>query len=79
MASRKKLDQRINEGQQAAAILRGIGEWISAAPGRRVSVSFDKSGWHVSIDDTRRTSGGSIADALAQAAQVVTFEPEASS
>jgi hypothetical protein len=74
--TRKKLDQGIHEGQQATAILKGIGEWISAAPGRRVTITFGADGWHVAIDDTRNTSGGSIADALAQAAQVVTFEPE---
>jgi hypothetical protein len=65
----------INEATQAAAILRGIGKWIAAAPGRKVAVSHDVDGWHVALSDTRETGGASIADALAQATQVVTFEP----
>ena len=64
----------VDPDKQASAILRQLGEWISAVPGRSVSVTFTEDGWKVALDEQRRTSGGSITDAIAQAAQVATFE-----
>jgi len=64
----------VDPGRQALAILRQLGDWISASPGRTVSVTFGADGWHVALDERRRTSGGSITDAMAQAAQVASFE-----
>jgi hypothetical protein len=63
------------EGAQALAILRRLGDWLADHPGRTVTVRFDEFGWRVDIRDTRQTSGQSIADALAQAAQTVAFDP----
>jgi hypothetical protein len=59
---------------QATRILRALGDWISGSPGRSVTIGFDAGGWRVQIDDSRQTRGTSIADALAQASQVVGFE-----
>ena len=69
MASRRNVD-RLLEGQQSR-ILKALSEWISATPGRRVSVTFDAEGYHVDLHDTRRTGGVSLVDSLAQATQII--------
>jgi hypothetical protein len=73
----KKKRPHIDEGGQAAAILRHLSQYLTGAPYRKVTITFGADGWHVALDETRRTSGGSMTDALAQAAQVATFEEAA--
>jgi hypothetical protein len=73
MATKRRLPP-IDEGAQAARILRQLGEWLTAGAGRAVTVRFTERGWLVVLDEQRQTSGGSITDAMAQAAQVCSFE-----
>jgi hypothetical protein len=59
---------------QARRILTALSSFLTAAPDRRVVLTFSKEGWRVELDETKRTSGHTLTDALAQAASVVVFE-----
>jgi len=72
----KKTTEPIAEQQQALRILRELGNWLSAHPGRALTVRFTPEGWKATIDEERRVSGGSIADCLAQAATVAASEAQ---
>lgn len=64
----------ISEQAQAARILRELGSWLTAHPGRVLTLRFTADGWRATLDEERRVSGGSINDCLAQAATVAASE-----
>ncbi len=73
--TRPKLPRpQIDEAAQANRILTALAGFLTAAPGRRVTLTFSKEGWRVELDETKRTSGHTLQDAMAQAASVVVFE-----
>jgi hypothetical protein len=59
---------------QALAILKHLSNYLTGAPDRRVTITFGADGWRVALDESRRTSGHSIADALSQACTVISFD-----
>ncbi len=73
-------DQRIIE-QQAARILKNLGSWLEAKPGRSVVVQFTDEGYRAVLEPSENESRGrskaggqTCADALGQIATVASFE-----
>lgn len=62
---------------QATAILDLLSRWLGASPGRRVAVELTSAGWRATLSEPPAVTthnGESMADALAQIAQIAAFE-----
>ena len=66
----------IDQHRQASDILSALGRWLEAGQDRRVIISHTADGWRASLDERQASGGHSLADALAQVAQVASLEVE---
>jgi hypothetical protein len=72
-----KIDDPINQGEQAAAIFGALHAFLKARPGRRVILSRENGEFRVDIDEQRTCRSATLQDAASQAATVVTFDAAA--
>jgi len=59
---------------QAARILAGFARWLSASPGRSVTLEHTSDGWRSTLTETRPSKGATLADAAAQSASITYAE-----